>query len=107
MTVAKSWVNTRLLRAWVTVPNTQTYPGVFDIRRKYKGPIETAPGVFVMNVLEFDLEHGNGIHSLPMDRDGRILDGRLGKPMTAGCVRVGESEVVYEFATLPMKVWIH
>ncbi len=88
-------------------PEYITYPGVFVVRLKYKGPVETAPGVFVMNVLEFDLDHGNGFHSLPMDRDGKVLDSRLGQPLTAGCVRVGESEVVYEFAAPGMSVWVH
>jgi hypothetical protein len=88
-------------------PEYTTYPGLFDVRRVYRGPVETAPGVFVMNVLEFDMEHGNAIHSPPMDRDGRILDNRLGEPLTAGCVRVGESAIVYEFAALGMIVWIH
>ncbi len=88
-------------------PEYTTYPGLFDVRRMYRGPVETAPGVFVMNVLEFDMEHGNAIHSLPMDGDGRLLDNRLGEPLTAGCVRVGESATVYEFAAPGMKVWIH
>jgi len=42
-------------------PEYTTYPGVFQVRRKYAGPVETAPGVYVTDILEFDLEHGNGI----------------------------------------------
>jgi len=88
-------------------PEHTTYPGVFQVRRKYAGPVETAPGVYVTDVLEFDLEHGNGIHSLPVDESGHVLDDRLGQPVTAGCVRVAESEAVFNFATPGMKVWVH
>jgi lipoprotein-anchoring transpeptidase ErfK/SrfK len=88
-------------------PQTTTYPGIFAITSKYKGPVETAPGVYVANVLEFDPEHGNGIHSLPMDKDGNILDERLGQPVTAGCVRVSEAESVYAFGYVGMTVWVH
>jgi hypothetical protein len=42
-----------------------------------------------------------------MDGDGNILDDTLGKPATAGCVRVGESAAVFDFAHLAMKVWAH
>ena len=89
------------------LPEHTTYPGLFQVRRKYAGPVETAPGVYVTNVLEFDLEHGNGIHSLPVDESGHVLDDRLGQPVTAGCVRVAESEAVFDFATPGMKVWVH
>jgi lipoprotein-anchoring transpeptidase ErfK/SrfK len=91
----------------LTSPQTTTYPGIFEVTSKYKGPVETAPGVYVTYVLEFDPEHGNGFHSLPMDRDGNILDERLGQPVTAGCVRVGEAASVYDFATLGMTIWVH
>jgi len=88
-------------------PDHTTYPAVFQVRRKYQGPVETAPGVYVTDVLEFDLEHGNGIHSLPVDESGHVLDDRLGQPVTAGCVRVAESGAVFNFATPGMKVWVH
>jgi hypothetical protein len=84
-----------------------TLSGLIRVRHKYKGPIETAPDTYVRDVLEFDLEHGNGFHSLPMDARGHVLDDRVGTPVTAGCVRVAESTAVYDFATLGMKVWIH
>jgi len=88
-------------------PDHTTYSGVFQVRRKYAGPVETAPGVYVTDILEFDLEHGNGIHSLPVDESGHVLDDRLGQPVTAGCVRVAESGAVFDFATPGMKVWVH
>jgi lipoprotein-anchoring transpeptidase ErfK/SrfK len=88
-------------------PEYTTYTGVFEVSRKYRGPVETAPGVFVTDVLEFDIEHGNGIHSLPQDKNGHVLDNRLGQAVTAGCVRVAESAAIFDFAVLGMKVWVH
>ena len=88
-------------------PETTTYPGLFRVQSKTKGPIESAPGVYVSDVLEFDIYHGNGFHSMPMDEAGHVLDDRLGQPVTAGCVRVGESAALFDFAVLGMKVWIH
>jgi len=88
-------------------PETTTYTGLFRVQSKTKGPIESAPGVYVSDVVEFDMVHGNGFHSMPMDEAGHVLDDRLGQPITAGCVRVGESAALFDFATLGMKVWIH
>lgn len=90
-----------------TSPEYTTYPGVFVLQRMYRGPVETAPGVFVTDVLEFDPDHGNGIHSLPKDKDGHILDDRIGLALTAGCIRVAESAAVFDFATLGMMIWVH
>jgi lipoprotein-anchoring transpeptidase ErfK/SrfK len=90
-----------------TSPETTTYPGEFRIQTMWKGPDQTARGVFVENIAVFDWEHGNGFHSLPMDKDGNILDPTLGTPASAGCIRVGNSEEFYEFAETGMKVVIH
>jgi lipoprotein-anchoring transpeptidase ErfK/SrfK len=90
-----------------TSPETTTYTGVFQVQQMMEGPVESVPGVYVTDVVIFDLYHGNGLHSMPMDKDKNILDDTLGKPATAGCVRVGESAVVFEFARLGMKVWVH
>ncbi|HPL27710.1 MAG TPA: L,D-transpeptidase, partial [Anaerolineae bacterium] len=81
-----------------TSPETTTYPGVFEVRIMTRGPIENVPGVFVSDIVEFDLEHHNGLHSLPMDAEGQILDRTLGRPATAGCVRLAESAAVFAFA---------
>jgi hypothetical protein len=77
------------------------------VEGKDKGPVESVPGVFVHDLIMFDTRNGNGIHSRPMDADGKVLDATLGKPATAGCVRVGESASVFEFARVGMWVWIH
>src|SRR5512143_720747 len=88
-------------------PQYATPPGLYQVQSKDKGPIESVPGVFVSDVVMFDIGKGNGFHSRPMDADGNILDETLGAPSTAGCVRVGESAALFEFAQVGMKVWIH
>ncbi len=88
-------------------PQYATPPGLYKVQSKEKGPIENVPGVFVADIIMFDIYNGNGIHSQPMDAEGQILDTTLGKPATAGCVRVGESARVFEFARLGMWIWIH
>jgi lipoprotein-anchoring transpeptidase ErfK/SrfK len=87
-----------------TTPQTTTYPGLFTVQQKIEGPFENVPGVYVKDAIIFDWAHGNGIHSVPMDENGTILDDRLGQPVTAGCVRVEHSGEVFDFARLGMKV---
>ena len=88
-------------------PKYATPPGLYRVQSKEKGPIENVPGVFVSDIIMFDIGNGNGIHSRPMDAQGGILDATLGKPMTAGCVRVADSSTVFEFSQIGMWVWIH
>ena len=88
-------------------PKYATPPGLYRVQSKEKGPIENVPDVFVSDIIMFDIQNGNGIHSRPMDNKGRTLDATLGQPVTAGCVRVEESARVFEFAQLGMWVWIH
>jgi lipoprotein-anchoring transpeptidase ErfK/SrfK len=90
-----------------TAPEWTTWPGVYHVQQKIKGPIENVPGVFVSDILIYDFGAGVGIHSLPMDLDGRVLDATLGEPASGGCVRVGESAAVYAFARLGTVVWVH
>ena len=88
-------------------PGTTTYTGEFKVETMYPGPEETVPGVFVRDIVIFDWEHGNGFHSLPMDAHGVVLDPTVGKPASAGCIRVADSATLYAFARLGMKVIIH
>jgi L,D-transpeptidase catalytic domain len=88
-------------------PKYATPPGLYRVQSKDKGPVESVPGVYVSDVIMFDMLKGNGFHSMPMDADGNVLDPTLGKTATAGCVRVGESARVFEFAQIGMWVWIH
>jgi hypothetical protein len=90
-----------------TSPETTTYPGQFRVQEMMPGPVESSPGVYVTDVVIFDLPHGNGFHSRPMDKDGNILDATLGKPATAGCIRLAESGELYRFARPGMRVVIH
>jgi len=85
----------------------ETPPGLYRVQMMEKGPIENVPGVWVSDILIFDWGKGNGIHSMPTDAEGKVLDPMLGQPVTAGCVRVGESARVFEFAELGMHVWVH
>lgn len=88
-------------------PETTTWPGVYQVQQMIEGPIENVPGVFVADILIFDWSHEIGIHSMPLDKDGNVLDGTLGQPVSAGCVRVADSAEVYDFAQLGTKVWVH
>jgi lipoprotein-anchoring transpeptidase ErfK/SrfK len=90
-----------------TSPGTTTYPGDYRVRSMWRGPEETAPGIFVKDIVIFDWEHGNGFHSLPMDKDGNILDLTLGRPASAGCIRLANSDELYQFAETGMRVVIH
>lgn len=88
-------------------PETTTNPGVHTIQQMIEGPIENVPGVYVSHILIYDLTAGAGIHSMPMDKNGLILDSTLGRPATAGCVRVGEAAAVFKFARVGTTIWIH
>ena len=90
-----------------TDPKYATPPGLYQVQSKDKGPVESVPGVFVSDVVMFDIGKGNGFHSRPMDAQGNIIEETLGKPSTAGCVRLGEAAALFDFARVGMKVWIH
>jgi len=86
---------------------TTTFPGLFTVHNKNKGPVYLSQfDVYVTDWVGFDPEHANGFHSLPKDKVGRILDDRLGQPVSHGCVRTAQSAAVYDFATIGMKVWV-
>ena len=91
----------------MTDPKYATPPGLYQVQSKDQGPRESSPGVLVSDVVMFDLGRGYGIHSLPMDSQGTVLDKTVGTPSTAGCVRVLESGRVFEFAQIGMRIWIH
>ncbi len=89
-------------------PDTTTYPGLFSVYQKHEGPMYLrAYSVYVTHWVSFDPEHDNGFHSLPMDATGRVVDNRLGQPVSHGCVRLIFPEAVYRFATFGMPVWVH
>lgn len=86
-------------------PATLTYTGTFTVYAKHQ-PLTYLPDfdVYISDWVGFDREHAIGFHSLPKDKYGRILDGRLGQPVSHGCVRVGNSAAVYNFAQIGMRV---
>jgi len=89
-------------------PETTTFPGLFTVRDKNRGPVYLSQfDVYINNWVGFDQEHANGFHSLPKDKNGRVLDSRLGQPVSHGCVRTAQSAAVYDFAAIGMKVWVH
>ncbi|MCX6025271.1 MAG: L,D-transpeptidase [Chloroflexi bacterium] len=87
-------------------PPTPTTPGMYRVVEKEKGPIENVAGVFVADIILFDRLNGVGLRSIPMDAAGKILDSRRGQPITAGCVRVGNSSAVFEFAEVGMWAFV-
>ncbi|HET7011366.1 MAG TPA: L,D-transpeptidase [Anaerolineales bacterium] len=88
-------------------PRYATPLGVFHVQSMDHGPIESASGVFVRDLIMIDIASGTGIHSVPMDGEGTLLDDRTGPSITAGCVRATDSAAVFAFADLGMPVWIH
>jgi lipoprotein-anchoring transpeptidase ErfK/SrfK len=87
---------------------TTTFPGLFMVHNKNKGPVYLSQfDVYISDWVGFDQEHANGFHSLPKDKIGRVLDDRLGQPVSHGCVRTAQSAAVYDFAAIGMKVWVH
>ncbi len=83
-------------------PATATTPGVYSLAEMEKGPIENVPEVLVADIDLFDRLNGVGLHSMPMDASGTVLDSRPGQPISAGCVRVENSAAVFEFAKVGM-----
>ena len=88
-------------------PDTTTYPGLFTVYQKNIGPFLLPEyGVYVSHWVAFDEEHDNGFHSMPLDRWGRVLDNRLGRAVSHGCIRTGNPAAVFEFAEFGMKVLV-
>jgi hypothetical protein len=89
-------------------PETTTFKGLFTVREKSQGPLYLSEyGVYIRDWVGFDKERDNGFHSQPMDEFGRVLDSRLGQPVSRGCVRTAQSAEVFKFAEFGMKVWVH
>ena len=52
----------------------------------------------------------NGIHALPIDRNGRMLwAGYLGTPVSFGCIILSteNARTLYHWADVGVPVWIH
>lgn len=86
-------------------PWTTTYPGdfrVYNMDRSFTYLPEW--GVYIRDWVGFDPRWHNGLHSLPMDQRGRVIDDRVGEPVTSGCIRTGPSSLIYDFARIGMRV---
>lgn len=64
-------------------------------------------GDYIINWVAFDGRWPIGFHSRPMDARGNVVDATLGKPASHGCVRTAESDVIFDFAELGMRVEVH
>ena len=88
-------------------PDTQTHTGTFTVHNKIKEPTYLSEfDVYVSDWVGFDKEHAIGFHSLTQDKYGRVIDSRLGRPVSHGCVRVGNAAAVYNFAQIGMRVMV-
>jgi hypothetical protein len=88
-------------------PSETTFPGLFRVYSKATGPSYLPnEGVYVRDWVGFDPTWHNGFHSFPLDARGSILDNRVGRNITAGCVRTAASDVIYQFAELGMPVLV-
>jgi hypothetical protein len=107
------WKDGRLVRRLSVVsgagisPETTTYPGEYRVYEKDRGPRETAPGVFVRDIVIFDYPHRNAFHSASMTADGQLLEETVGHTATAGCIRVRDSDFVYRFIDADTQIVIH
>jgi lipoprotein-anchoring transpeptidase ErfK/SrfK len=107
------WKDGRLVRRLSIVsgagisPETTTYPGEYRVYEKDRGPRETAPGIFVRDIVIFDYLHRNAFHSASMTADGESLEDRVGHTVTAGCIRVRDSDFVYRFIDADTQIVIH
>ena len=90
-----------------TSPETTTYPGEYRVCEKERGPRETAPGVFVRDIVIFDYPHRTAFHSASMTADGQLLEDTVGHTATAGCIRVRDSDFVYRFIDADTQIVIH
>jgi len=107
--MVRLWIGEEMQAEYAAASGVQdlTIPGEYRVQQLIEGPIENVPGVWVSDIVIYDLFGGMGIHSRPMDEAGKLLDETLGVPASGGCVRVGESAEVFSFASLSMRVWVH
>lgn len=82
--------------------------GTYYVFSKYKGLSWTDWGqVYIEDWVGFDQERDNGFHSYSMDSHGNVLPN--GDGPTGGCVATAPSDaaVIYQFATIGMRVRVH
>jgi hypothetical protein len=77
---------------------------VYDKRQdlQYDAPYKT----YISDWVGFDQARANGFHSFLKDEKGAVVDPSTGR-ISNGCIRTGESALLYEFAQIGMPVLVH
>ncbi len=90
--------------------NTTTYAGLFTVYVKDASLHQSVVrGEYIRYWVGFDPKWANGFHSVIMDSSGRVIDARLGQPISSGCIRTTVSDAAAIFAWLRVgaQVWVH
>jgi hypothetical protein len=77
---------------------------VYDKRQElqYDAPYKT----YISDWVGFDPVRANGFHSFLKDEKGQVVDASTGR-ISNGCIRTGESSLLYDFAQIGMPVLVH
>lgn len=100
------WILDRSLICSTGKASTPTVKGDFTI--KDKGPMFRAGSNTICNY--YTRFYGNYLfHTVLLDNKGNIQDGRLGTPLSHGCIRLAIDDAKYIYTTIPYgtKVSIH
>jgi len=100
------WILDRSLICSTGKASTPTVKGEFTI--KDKGPMFRAGSNTICNY--YTRFYGNYLfHTVLLDNKGNIQDGRLGTPLSHGCIRLAIDDAKYIYTTIPYgtKVSIH
>ena len=85
--------------------STQT--GLFYVYDKRQGLQYDAPyKTYISDWVGFDQARANGFHSFLKDEKGAVVDPSTGR-ISNGCIRTGESGLIYDFAQIGMPVLVH
>ena len=85
--------------------STQT--GLFYVHTMTEALTYDAPyDTYISHWIGFDPARDNGFHSFLKDQDGNVVDPSTGR-VSNGCIRVGEIEAVFAYATIGMPVYVH
>jgi hypothetical protein len=85
--------------------STQT--GLFYVHTMTRDLTYDAPyDTYISHWIGFDLDKDNGFHSLLKDAAGNVVDPSTGR-VSNGCIRVGDVELIFDFAEIGMPVLVH
>ena len=99
-----TWAEQRVFPCSVGAPSTPTVTGEFDYFSKEKR--WTYPTYYVGPIMRF--YSGYALHSTLLRYDGSNADGRLGKRISHGCVRLRPDDINWMADTIPLytKVYV-